>query len=231
MILRRLKEALARQDWFAVGLELIIVIVGVLIALAANNWSQSQSEMAIEIDSLQELRRALQVDVISTEEDIRIHQQAGLSARLLLDHFKDKYPYSDTLGIHFGNLRAITVWVRDETAYETLQLRGMETVTSDTLRSAIGELYGSKWQAALKIQDALRGFTLQRVYPFFIANFEDLESPVDYETLLRSTQFRYLLASLADYHPSVATLLKDSAGDIYELIDMIDYELLELEGN
>jgi hypothetical protein len=42
MILRRLGQALRRQDWLNVVIELLIVVVGILIAVQIGNWNQDR---------------------------------------------------------------------------------------------------------------------------------------------------------------------------------------------
>lgn len=42
MIFKRFAEALRRHDWFQVVLELVIVVVGILIALQVDNWNEER---------------------------------------------------------------------------------------------------------------------------------------------------------------------------------------------
>jgi hypothetical protein len=51
MLLRRITEHVKEQNWFAVGIDFIIVVIGILIALQIANWSEQEKEKneAIEI--------------------------------------------------------------------------------------------------------------------------------------------------------------------------------------
>ena len=42
MILRRITANFRRQDWMAVVIELVIVILGVFIGIQVSNWNQAQ---------------------------------------------------------------------------------------------------------------------------------------------------------------------------------------------
>ena len=44
MLLRNLVEKLRARDWFTVGVELLIVIVGIFIGLQANEWAVARRE-------------------------------------------------------------------------------------------------------------------------------------------------------------------------------------------
>lgn len=56
MILERLRRAVQRQDWFAVALEVLIVVVGVAIAFQVTAWGNERAAKAEE----QKLLRGLQ---------------------------------------------------------------------------------------------------------------------------------------------------------------------------
>ena len=42
MILRRLTKHVKDQNWFAVGLDFVIVVTGVFIGLQASNWNDDR---------------------------------------------------------------------------------------------------------------------------------------------------------------------------------------------
>lgn len=44
MILRRLKEHVRDQNWFAVALDFVIVIVGVFIGIQLGNWNSARAD-------------------------------------------------------------------------------------------------------------------------------------------------------------------------------------------
>jgi hypothetical protein len=67
MILRRLAEALRRQDWSTVFLEIVIVVLGVFLGLQANNWNEAQSDRRLE---RQYLERLYQDAVLSIEDNL-----------------------------------------------------------------------------------------------------------------------------------------------------------------
>lgn len=48
MLLTRLAERIRSQDWFVVAIEILIVVVGIFLALQADNWSQERKNRALE---------------------------------------------------------------------------------------------------------------------------------------------------------------------------------------
>ncbi len=57
MILSRLKNAIREQNWFAVVLEMLIVIVGVVVGFQVTAWGNERADRAREQIVLEDLRR------------------------------------------------------------------------------------------------------------------------------------------------------------------------------
>ena len=55
MLLRRISNHINEQNWFAVGIDLVIVVVGVFIGIQVSNWNEDQKARADERDTLLQL--------------------------------------------------------------------------------------------------------------------------------------------------------------------------------
>ena len=229
-ILGRLAEAVRQQNWFAVALELLIVVAGVVIGFQVTAWGQAQTARQTETQSLREVRDALIRDLGDIRLNAGHHERGEASARLLREVVRERKSYSDTLDAHFGQVLFGTYSVRDVTAYETLKQRGLDTVTDDSLRAAIGHLYG----VAYPQLDGIQGFgaTLLQDHqiPFYNTHFRDISfsetaTPVDYDALLDSTEF----AAFLDWHIRIdalqAGLMRGLDEEVTALIARLDAEL------
>lgn len=228
--LGRLGQAVREQNWFAVVLELAIVVAGVLIALAANDWAASRQARTVEAGSLRELRAALTNDLRDIRANQLYHAGAEASARLLREHVRLRGPYSDTLDAHFGLLLAASTSIRDEAAYETMKQRGMDIVTDDSLRISIGHLYGVTYPSVSYYQDFAGRFVEQHQIPFYNANFEDARfgvtaTPVNYSALLGSTEFVSILDWLVVNNSVLAGMLEGAEAEVVDLIHRLDEAL------
>lgn len=67
MLLRRLAQALRRQDGSTVFLEILIVVLGVFPGLQANHWNEGQNDRRLE---RQYLERLYQDAVLSIEDNL-----------------------------------------------------------------------------------------------------------------------------------------------------------------
>ena len=55
MLYRRISAHLKRQDWFAVGLDLLIVVVGIYIGLQVDAWNSARHDRVVEREYLERL--------------------------------------------------------------------------------------------------------------------------------------------------------------------------------
>jgi len=55
MILRRITEQVKSQNWVAVGIEFVIVVVGVFVGLQAQDWSTARAERSAEQAAIERL--------------------------------------------------------------------------------------------------------------------------------------------------------------------------------
>ncbi|MCR9224024.1 MAG: hypothetical protein NXH70_08120 [Hyphomonas sp.] len=70
MILRRVTKHVKDQNWFAVGIDFFIVVVGVFVGLQVQNWSERQGDRSAEQRYLIELRQDLEMALNEIDETI-----------------------------------------------------------------------------------------------------------------------------------------------------------------
>lgn len=68
MLLRRMIEHVKAQNWTAVGLDFIIVVVGVFIGIQVANWNSARAERALGEDYLRRLTADLERDLRTTRD-------------------------------------------------------------------------------------------------------------------------------------------------------------------
>jgi len=77
MVIRRIREHVAAHNWFAVGIDLAIVVVGVIIATQVNNWNEAR----IEREQGRSYRGRLIEDLRSNEADMQQRRAYYLDVR------------------------------------------------------------------------------------------------------------------------------------------------------
>lgn len=72
MILRRIVDRLKQQEWTAVAIELVIVVLGVYIGLQASNWNAERADRSREAMTLAGIARDVRGDIAEIDEISRV---------------------------------------------------------------------------------------------------------------------------------------------------------------
>lgn len=77
MILRRITDAFRKQDWFAIALETLMVVLGVFVGLQVNNWNEARVEGERSREYLSRIRAELVEDVTELERHRGLWQKVA----------------------------------------------------------------------------------------------------------------------------------------------------------
>ena len=144
-ILGRLAQAVREQNWFAVALELVIVVLGVFLGVQLGNWNAARQERALSNEYLQRLADDLRSNVEILEKRVRGWQEDERNQEILVGYLED------------GDLAERTPWemamraygeagwspfVPNRTTYDELQSTGQIRLIRDPdLRRAVSGYY------------------------------------------------------------------------------------------
>jgi hypothetical protein len=129
MAVLKLAQRLRAHDWFAAWIEVLIVIVGILIALQVSNWNQDRQERRVAADYARRLHAELQSDLGNMASTLRFWQKV------------EDYQVAATAHGESGVLAEGSAWKTVLAYYQSSQLRAfeLEDTTFTELRYA-GEL-------------------------------------------------------------------------------------------
>jgi hypothetical protein len=139
MILSRLKHALREQNWFAVVLEIVIVVLGVVIGFQITAWSERQADLSMERSYLNQI--ATDLSTTQTMMAFIDDRLAGSesSAAQLFDSFRKIDPLpSDSILVLVSNSASVSGLNPILGTIEALINTGdLTLVRNDSLRLAI----------------------------------------------------------------------------------------------
>ena len=75
MLLRRVKEHVNAQNWFAVGIDFVIVVVGVVIGIEVANWNDVQNNKTGLVASLQRLDKEVSQNIDMIDEVLNTFEE------------------------------------------------------------------------------------------------------------------------------------------------------------
>jgi len=167
---------------YATG-EIILVVIGILIALQINNWNEVRKLKKQEIQIYTELKS----DLIQTKEDLQKtisqHQKILKSTQQLIIDISNKKLYSDSIYRLFADSGGEFKVIPKTSAFENLKNIGLNTLSNDSLRISISNLFQLDLN---RLGDELglnnSSFNIrEQLYPYHIKYlFLDTNEPVSY---------------------------------------------------
>ena len=105
-ILRKIRKQMAEDNKpmkymrYAIG-EVVLVVIGILIALQINNWNEWRKDREKEKIILNDLAKNIVINIQTFRNDIDLLQQWNHSSEIVTRTLENKLDYSDTLRQHF----------------------------------------------------------------------------------------------------------------------------------
>lgn len=145
MLLRRVIEHVKAQNWTAVFLDFVIVVVGILIAFQITEWNQTRKDRIKEAVYLARLDAEMDVILERLQSGVAIARESSEAAGLLLatragrgDQTNDAGPSNDDLRAALRLLRAGRVPAGSPAAFRQMVSSGELTLLrSEDLRNAL----------------------------------------------------------------------------------------------
>jgi hypothetical protein len=125
---------------YAIG-EIVLVVIGILIALSINNWNETRKQNLTEIEVLNDMIIGLDRDKGTLDYNIKRHNWAIESCNIILKSLSQDKNYNDSLAYHFARVHNYTNFYSNKGAYESLKTIGFEIISNKRLRFEIINLY------------------------------------------------------------------------------------------
>lgn len=145
---------------YAIG-EIVLVVIGILIALQINNWNEIRKTRVLEISILEEIQQALIQDTIVINANIEYLLDKNLKSQELISHIENKIPYKkrlDTLMMDLYYHRGYKTF--NISAFDLLKENGFGIIKNDTLRKQITKHYNSDLSDIIGVFDRLEQINL-----------------------------------------------------------------------
>jgi hypothetical protein len=250
-LFRRLRQRFLFEKKFSKYLlyatgEVIILILGIVIALQVNNWNEERKNRATEIELYRAIKRGLEMDLELIESDLKVHHQQVKSSEIILNYLENDLQFQDSLALHFSNTCSYTIFGANRGPYQTLLSVGVSILSNAELRDSIIILYdgyhnyySSRSEALIDKNTHVENFVFDKRFDQAV-NFDNeawWESqaiigsmvPLDYESLKQDSEYFYALRTLRNHNINYIYDLKFLNEFVNEVKLNIEKELLRLE--
>tara|TARA_R110000744_G_scaffold139157_4_gene250171 strand:+ start:2062 stop:2838 length:777 start_codon:yes stop_codon:yes gene_type:complete len=123
------------------GGEIVLVVIGILIALQINNWNENRKVQKLEVQIYTELKSDLLQTRNDINEAISEHKEIFKSSQQLITDIYDKKSNSQTIYNSLTSSSAEFQIIPKTSAFENLKNIGLNTLSNDNLRIAITNLF------------------------------------------------------------------------------------------
>ncbi|MGZ0015053.1 DUF6090 family protein [Yeosuana sp. AK3] len=240
---RKIRQKLLEQSKirsyfvYAIG-EILLVVIGILIALQINDWNDNRKNRHYEITMLNEVKNALEIDS-KVIQDILPYLQATMHSVNKLAEIKNDHAQStDSLYVHLQRVFAFGTNISlNKSPYNTLQSGGLDKISNPDIRNNLSKLYGftlsnsELWLNEVLRQELFRKkdlfsqiFGLQ-VKPGTKNSIDTHIKLQDPSIIYNNPEFDLLLSTSGWTLPQANNLLSSLNEEMLLLIDQINSEI------
>ena len=153
-----MENKVSKYILYAIG-EIVLVVIGILIALQLNNWNEWKKERVVEREILIDLVENLEINIRTIEFDIEYLYLLDRSSEVVLSIIYNNQPYVDTLASHFHKARVPKRELfLSQTGYEEYKNIGLHILTNKSLKDEVLNLFETIYPSILSNYKDVNGF-------------------------------------------------------------------------
>ncbi len=193
---------LFKYSRYAIG-EILLVMVGILLALQVNNWNEERKDRIKEKEVLQAILINLDRNNNLIRESFLLLDDFDKSSEIVLETLRNDAPYSDTLAKHFfpsTRTGGLLLPLSSE-GYESLKNEGFDIIHSKLLKNRILKLFEVTYgRIKTKAEWTMFSTNLHQVYlnSLFRQEIGEVLIPANFDQLTKDNQFYSILMNIKE---------------------------------
>ena len=218
--------AASKYSLYALG-EIMLVVVGILIALQIDNWNQHQQKRQAEQKILEQIK-------VSLSEDLDMFESSHgtlLKTIRRIERLQEVIEFnadSDSLAILCGAAYGIFRFDFNSAAFEELKSTGFDLISHDRIRELIIRVYEIHHNTIQHRNNIEDNVVLEAMRPYYLSNFSKIRflesaTPKNEGAIYQDEYFAnlidYRLTVLSNFHERAYDLIHK---DMVELLDLIN---------
>ncbi len=137
---------------YAMG-EIVLVVIGILIALQLNLWKEESKSTDIEHKILEEIRNGLDKDLTDIAHNMNGHAYGVRSCAYWNRVIHGQDVNMDSVGFYYWYLTRSFTLAQNTASFGSLKTRGLELITNAPLRLRITNLYEVDYASTRKLEE------------------------------------------------------------------------------
>lgn len=179
------ENRLRKYVLYACG-EVVLVMIGILLALQVNQWNEERKRLKQERVLLSQIRDEMASQYGDVYWDLQVLNIAQNAHFRIVDHLAKNLAYQDSLCFYFDLLKSDEYIYPNIAAYSKLKDVGLDIISADTIRSGIQNLYENLYPRISR-ENSFTPDISEFLNDYYIDNFEpntnyDLKFSIVFET-------------------------------------------------
>ena len=215
---------------YALG-EILLVVIGIVIALQLDNWNEDRNFRKTEVALLKEMKKNLEADLAETQWNINLNKEKLIANELVLENLKSPERHNDTLNFYYANLMGGAYFSSNTSAYDNLKSIGFQIIKNDSLRIKITELYSNRYKYIHRLEsNFIDNFYTSKLEPLIISNLISdtiwiSARPINKSKLAMNHEFKETIKLNIHWIKFMIDIYANIEGEIAALIIQIDGEI------
>jgi hypothetical protein len=212
---------------YAVG-EIMLVMIGILLALQVNNWNENQKKRILEKKVLTELNETLKENVKHLIGLQNGSEVLNNSSEIIISAIETYQNYHDSLNFHFQWARVVGVTpILSKGGYENFKNVGFEIIKSDSLRKEIISLFEVGYPSLIEFEKYFDSFHPDRQKYIDQHFYYSDEKPVtlipfDYDNLMDNNYFLAMMKSIKVHRKVIITAIVRQFERTQKLVSLVE---------
>jgi hypothetical protein len=200
---------------YAIG-EILLVMIGILLALQVNNWNTDRILKAQEKSILEEVKRNIETNIIEANQDYSVLKEKHASLDIIMNHLKSDEPFHDSLSDYFEKIYGSRYFNSVTSGYQVLK-NNSEIRLADEMRFELSAYFEERVFDVEYAMNSYKNYYFNYIENYFRLHFETSFTqdqgatgkliPRDYSELKRNDSFRASLNLLKREKEYVMTFL------------------------
>ena len=171
---RHIRRSLINQNQmgkyfkYAIG-EILLVVIGILIALQINNANELRKQKQVEINILEGIKNDILLDTVDLNENFKHYNFFHKKDSMILKHLLDKRKKEDSI-VAYLEISVVFDLILNlhDSHFEEAKIKGLSIITNNSLRDRISRLYEFDYKSLKLLENSTDSYdTHKLLVPIF----------------------------------------------------------------
>lgn len=212
---------------YAIG-EIILVMIGILLALQVNSWYQNSKDRKLELSLLKELKQTIISDKENYEWNVSNFEKIVSNSNYLDSIIRNRGEYSPKIDSAFGIISAFSITEANYVPFDKITNMENGIIKNDSLFNSMSNYYNfSKFISGVDRYFQVGAYFRQQVYPKFFSGYRygSYAKITNFEKILNSDEIKVAIDYARNDSKYYLGQSKHRVDHASELIDIINNEL------